>query len=154
MPFCPDCRSEYREGFRRCSDCGAELVRELPDKPGTSLGKLPDNIDELVALDVMEGLGWPMLGEGRPVPPAEFPGKYYDRSLPRMVERLEKLGIPALLLLEGSSFDGVRVFGVTLEAENLYIPESLVPELDALLEEVPPTVDKGRKRYWLNRNFK
>ena len=28
--FCPNCKTEYREGFSRCSDCGADLVRELP----------------------------------------------------------------------------------------------------------------------------
>ncbi len=29
-PFCLQCRTEYREGFRRCSDCGSELVDSLP----------------------------------------------------------------------------------------------------------------------------
>jgi hypothetical protein len=28
--FCPKCRSEYREGFTTCSDCGIPLVHELP----------------------------------------------------------------------------------------------------------------------------
>ena len=28
--FCPICRSEYREGFSKCSDCGVPLVPELP----------------------------------------------------------------------------------------------------------------------------
>lgn len=27
--FCPQCRSEYREGFHRCADCNIELVNEL-----------------------------------------------------------------------------------------------------------------------------
>ena len=30
MPFCPACRSEYREGFTRCSECDVELVAERP----------------------------------------------------------------------------------------------------------------------------
>jgi hypothetical protein len=30
VPFCPSCRTEYREGVPVCSDCGAELVAELP----------------------------------------------------------------------------------------------------------------------------
>jgi hypothetical protein len=29
--FCPDCRAEYREGFRRCADCDVDLVRDMPD---------------------------------------------------------------------------------------------------------------------------
>ena len=29
MPWCPICKTEYREGFHLCSDCGAELVDEL-----------------------------------------------------------------------------------------------------------------------------
>ncbi|HLW98292.1 MAG TPA: hypothetical protein VKR82_06580 [Candidatus Acidoferrales bacterium] len=28
--YCPTCKSEYRQGFIRCSECGAALVRELP----------------------------------------------------------------------------------------------------------------------------
>ena len=28
--YCPNCRTEYREGFTTCSDCGVELVQELP----------------------------------------------------------------------------------------------------------------------------
>jgi hypothetical protein len=28
--FCPNCKYEYRPGFTRCSDCGADLVAELP----------------------------------------------------------------------------------------------------------------------------
>jgi hypothetical protein len=28
--FCPKCGSEYREGFYKCADCGADLVAEQP----------------------------------------------------------------------------------------------------------------------------
>ncbi len=30
MPWCPNCKEEYREGFFKCSDCGATLVDKLP----------------------------------------------------------------------------------------------------------------------------
>lgn len=33
MPFCPRCRSEYREGFSRCADCDLDLVAERPPAP-------------------------------------------------------------------------------------------------------------------------
>ncbi len=31
--FCPQCKAEYRPGFVRCSDCGVELVEQLPVDP-------------------------------------------------------------------------------------------------------------------------
>lgn len=31
MPFCPKCRTQYREGFSLCSDCKIPLVDELTD---------------------------------------------------------------------------------------------------------------------------
>ena len=33
MPFCPVCKTEYREGFTTCSDCDASLVEQLPAEP-------------------------------------------------------------------------------------------------------------------------
>lgn len=33
MPFCPQCRIPYRQGFSQCSECGASLVASLPDLP-------------------------------------------------------------------------------------------------------------------------
>lgn len=30
MPWCPHCRTEYREGFTTCADCGMDLVETLP----------------------------------------------------------------------------------------------------------------------------
>jgi hypothetical protein len=30
MPFCPECRDEFREGFTVCAECGATLVDTLP----------------------------------------------------------------------------------------------------------------------------
>lgn len=29
MPFCPDCRSEYKDGVERCPDCGTLLEESL-----------------------------------------------------------------------------------------------------------------------------
>lgn len=31
MPFCPKCKTEYRDGFTICSDCKVELVAKLSD---------------------------------------------------------------------------------------------------------------------------
>ncbi len=31
--FCPNCKAEYREGFKECSVCQVALVSELPQEP-------------------------------------------------------------------------------------------------------------------------
>jgi hypothetical protein len=31
--FCPKCKTEYREGFRVCADCGVELAAGRPPAP-------------------------------------------------------------------------------------------------------------------------
>jgi hypothetical protein len=30
--FCPKCKSEYIDGYKSCSDCGVDLVEELPEE--------------------------------------------------------------------------------------------------------------------------
>ncbi len=32
MPYCPECRGEYREGYSFCKECGVDLVEELPEE--------------------------------------------------------------------------------------------------------------------------
>jgi hypothetical protein len=32
MPYCPECRYEYRAGITRCADCDAPLVTALPSR--------------------------------------------------------------------------------------------------------------------------
>jgi hypothetical protein len=31
--FCPKCRTEYKEGYTECADCGTPLVEELLPEP-------------------------------------------------------------------------------------------------------------------------
>ena len=38
MPWCPKCRSEYREGFTECADCRVALVDELPPLEEKKIG--------------------------------------------------------------------------------------------------------------------
>ncbi len=35
--FCPICKSEYREGYYRCSSCNVDLVSEIPTEPEKKL---------------------------------------------------------------------------------------------------------------------
>lgn len=36
--FCPKCKSEYKEGFYKCADCGVYLVSELPQTAARESG--------------------------------------------------------------------------------------------------------------------
>ncbi|NCO35253.1 MAG: hypothetical protein AUJ92_00020 [Armatimonadetes bacterium CG2_30_59_28] len=52
--FCPDCKYEFAPHTRRCSDCGADLVEELPQQPPVARlpvgGRVPTEADELVTV--------------------------------------------------------------------------------------------------------
>lgn len=45
MPWCPNCKSEYREGFDKCNDCGEKLVDEIKED-----NEIKERIDDKVAL--------------------------------------------------------------------------------------------------------
>ena len=36
--FCPKCKSEYRDGFYKCADCGVDLVAEIPPESENDVG--------------------------------------------------------------------------------------------------------------------
>jgi len=49
--FCPQCQTEYREGFVECADCHVPLVDRLPE-PGTLAGSLADPRDRAGEADL------------------------------------------------------------------------------------------------------
>jgi len=38
--YCPECRTEYREGFFECADCEVALVKECPPEPTVEFQEL------------------------------------------------------------------------------------------------------------------
>lgn len=40
MPWCPNCKTEYREGVKVCSDCGAKLIDEIKNEEKTDFVQL------------------------------------------------------------------------------------------------------------------
>ena len=69
MPFCPECRTEYRAGFDRCSDCGAALVEVLPAErhaaaPYQLLLSTADPDLLPVVTSALDGAGIPWIADG------------------------------------------------------------------------------------------
>ncbi len=48
MPWCPNCKTEYRDGFTTCADCNVDLVEEL-ETLGTN-----NDYEEVIALEEEE----------------------------------------------------------------------------------------------------
>jgi hypothetical protein len=63
--FCPQCESEYRPGFTRCSECNVMLVYRLaevdsdvdPDMELVRLRSFSNDVDAFLAKSVLEAAG-------------------------------------------------------------------------------------------------
>ena len=56
MPYCPKCKTEYREGVSECADCHVPLVESLPEEDVNSQSveneeKLPEIVEIYRTLD-------------------------------------------------------------------------------------------------------
>lgn len=56
MPWCPKCKTEYREGFKVCADCGSELVEEEPGNASDE--ELQEEIREDIGEPEQDGAVW------------------------------------------------------------------------------------------------
>ena len=64
MPFCPKCRSEYREGAEECSICQVPLVDELPPETAgkvelVEVYRAPDEVTAIALAGRLESAGMP-----------------------------------------------------------------------------------------------
>src|ERR1043166_2720764 len=73
--FCPQCKSEYRAGFTRCSDCDVPLVGRLPQpenpQPLVRLRSYPNDGELFIAISILESAGIDAMANppNEPVPP-------------------------------------------------------------------------------------
>ena len=103
MPWCPKCKSEYREKFTMCSDCGCELVKELEgDENQETQGdrERVENDTEVLLITVRN-----------------------DIEAKIIESKLSSFGVPSVKQFRG--IDGV--YGITsYSGIDLYVPSSLL----------------------------
>jgi len=63
MPWCPECRVEYRDGFGRCSECQVDLIATLPEdgdgdgQEWVEVGVFPTPVAAELAQGYLQGAG-------------------------------------------------------------------------------------------------
>ncbi len=67
MPYCPQCRFEYKEGVKKCPDCGASLVDKSEEEEPTQameyvpLRTLPSRLYAQMVQEALQKEGIPSL---------------------------------------------------------------------------------------------
>jgi len=117
MPWCPKCRTEYREGFSVCSDCGSSLVADLaPLAPAAKAGR------------------------DRTVPSVQLLVSVPDDDEAGIIQAaLRSCGIPVLKKYRKAGGYLEVYMGMTAYGIDLYVPAELYAEAKAIIEaELPP----------------
>jgi len=134
MPWCPECKTEYREGFTVCSDCGQELVDRLEEDPADGDPAEAEQGEQLGAEDFDVACG----GEAGSARWALLMNLDDDREVDIIESLLGSCGIPLLRKYRGLGgylriLTGMSAFGV-----DLYVPEG---KLEEAREIMNPTVE-------------
>lgn len=99
--FCPECKTEYREGFTECADCGVSLIDGASADPAAQIDAIP---------------AMPMVGVWR--------GQDHDKAF-RVSAALERAGLATELQLVAANTWEVRVFARAAEPAGDVILEAL-----------------------------
>lgn len=138
MPWCPNCKTEYREGITHCADCKAELVADLS-------AVKEKNIDATALLAKIDGSQ------------AEFARKLADfleySGVPVDVTSPDEDGLIAIATTPEAYRDAKRHFQafysveaaniLEKEAEKAFLSGEELPEQELFAEEEPETTGEA-----------
>jgi hypothetical protein len=96
VPYCPNCRTEYQRGVKRCTDCNAQLVNALPPE-----------VEESDERELVELAVFPNASEARLVQ-----------------ELLENNGIEAVLRGDTDPIGNVTGIGPALLVQEAVLPQA------------------------------
>ena len=104
MPYCPDCKTEYREGFTTCSDCGKQLVGGTPTENTNAENATPKQTasNEMILLTLADD--------------------QFECDL--ICNMLRESGIPAVHKYQGADSYLHVYMGRTNENIQIYVPRS------------------------------
>jgi hypothetical protein len=122
VPFCPQCRDEFREGFDVCADCGVALVEELPPaRARASAARVADAQVPLARYRTeAEAQMWAGLLQSNGIPAVLVPLRPRKRlqtgQVPHALWVREEDAEPARQLLEGEELPDKRRGAEPLDA--------------------------------------
>lgn len=116
--YCPECKSEYREGIRRCVECDVPLVAELEHE----LEADPEVAAKEELISIFEDSDSALLSD--------------------VVARIEAAGVP-YLLQSGTAFEYPQVPENLTWRGVLWIPADETEEVRAMIEEAKKAIEAG-----------
>ena len=128
MPWCPNCKTEYRNGFFVCHDCNVELVNQLPykDKPESITGESSMGKEDIIY---------------------HFDEETYlitavDNNQANLIESLLKsYNIPVLKKFRGVGHYLQLYWGFTVFGIDLYVPSLLLATAQDILNNQPEEIE-------------
>ncbi len=141
MPWCPKCKSEYREGFSRCATCGVELVDTFEEVRQYETAQASEPVYEIQDYRTVKGVIATLEGYGIPFR-IEVGTVYVTPSQVKKAKRLlegEDAGEEAASPegdIPGYEGDGQIVMGIAKREKD-------IPKITEALEQagIPYTVD-------------
>ena len=113
MPWCPKCKTEYREGFTACADCGEPLVDVLPADETPEEQEQPDLMEPVFLTTITN-----------------------ERELELFSQLLHTNQIP-FFTRDLESGDYMRVYmGFSVYGQAIYVPKAFYPACQQLLAQM------------------
>jgi hypothetical protein len=114
MPWCPKCKTEYREGFTVCSDCGSPLVEAMKeDRPEDCIDEKTDSLNEPARLMQV--------------------GNEYEAD--NIIALLAGEGIPAYISHKGSGQYLSITMGMSNMGVDIFVPKSALQQAKEILAD-------------------
>ena len=107
MPYCPNCRYEYKESIKKCPDCGASLVDKLKEEES------PQNINY--------------------VPLRSLPSRLYAEMVQ---EALKKEGIPSIIKSDDIAVTFPSHGTTSAVPVNIWVPKENVKRAEEIADQM------------------